>query len=337
MHCPECGHENKDSAKFCTACGASLSDAGPASADAKVAPKADPKAAAEAARRQAAEAARQAAARSRAGLTTLFYLIPKPVWGLAIVGLLGWGLWSVVLTPAGPGMVSIPGGQFRMGCVSGKDCQDDEKPVHTVTIKPFKLSRHETTFAEWDACVTAGGCKRTPDDQGWGRGERPVINVSWDDVQEYIVWLNNETGKRYRLPSEAEWEYAARAGTNTRFHTGDCLSTAQANYYGDSPASGCPKGEDRKKTLPVGSLAKNAFGLYDMHGNVWEWTQDCRNGSYSGAPTDGAAWTSGDCARRVQRGGSWSTNAWTARAANRNTNTRDSRNSNLGFRLARTR
>ncbi|MCB1734396.1 MAG: SUMF1/EgtB/PvdO family nonheme iron enzyme [Gammaproteobacteria bacterium] len=236
-----------------------------------------------------------------------------------------------------PETVAIPAGSFRMGCVSGKDCSSDEKPVHTVNVPAFEMTRTEITFDQWDACVALGGCKQDPNDQGWGRGQRPVINVSWDGVQEYIAWLNAQTGGGWRLPSEAEWEYAARAGTSTRFHTGDCLGADQANYNGDFPVEGCPKGEARYQTLPVGSLAKNAFGLHDMHGNVGEWTVDCYNDSYDGAPINGSAWTEGDCARRVLRGGSWFTNARGARAANRDDGTRDFRNFNLGFRLARTR
>ncbi|MCP5141872.1 MAG: SUMF1/EgtB/PvdO family nonheme iron enzyme [Chromatiales bacterium] len=233
-----------------------------------------------------------------------------------------------------PETVAIPAGSFRMGCVSGKDCSSYEKPVHTVNVPAFEMTRTEITFEQWDACVALGGCRHNPDDKGWGRGDRPVINVSWDDVQDYIRWLNALTGGGWRLPSEAEWEYAARAGTSTRFHTGDCLTTEQANYDGHGLVKGCPKGEYREKTLPVGSLAKNAFGLYDMHGNVWEWTRDCWNDSYSGAPTNGAAWNSGDCSQRVLRGGSWSDGASGARAAIRGGLTRDYRGSFLGFRLA---
>jgi formylglycine-generating enzyme required for sulfatase activity len=164
-----------------------------------------------------------------------------------------------------------------------------------------------------------------------------VINVSWDDAQQFISWLNRKTGKRYRLPSEAEWEYAARAGTSTRFSTGDCITTAQANFDGNSPASGCPKGESRGQTAPVGSFSANPWGLFDMHGNVWEWTQDCWKDSYYGAPDDGSARADGDCGRRVNRGGSWSLNGGRMRSAARTNSTRGFRLYDLGFRLSRSR
>ena len=163
------------------------------------------------------------------------------------------------------------------------------------------------------------------------------MNVSWDDVQQFIAWLNKATGHRYRLPSEAEWEYAARAGTDTRFSTGDCLPATHANYDGTVPGDGCPKGEYLKRTLPVGSLAANAFGLHDMHGNVREWAQDCWNKSHSGAPLDGAARNDGDCSQRVQRGGSLDSYARTARSADRNYDAVGYRYSRVGFRLSRSR
>lgn len=230
-------------------------------------------------------------------------------------------------------MVAIPGGSFDMG---GSE-SDDERPVHQVNVKAFELGRTEVTFDQWDACVANGGCEHYPKDEGWGRGDRPVINVSFNDVQQFIAWLNKATGQRYRLPSEAEWEYAARAGTSSPFSTGTCLPTTHANYDGSHPASGCAAGEYRRQTLPVAGLQANAFGLHDMHGNVWEWTQDCWNSSYGGAPADGSAWTSGNCTLRVQRGGSWSYNAGYARSAYRNSDAVGYRNDDLGFRLSRSR
>ena len=197
--------------------------------------------------------------------------------------------------PSCPEMVVVPAGAFRMGSpASEAGRSDDEGPRHRVTLRSFALGVTEVTFDEWDACVRGGGCGgRRPDDEGWGRGARPVINVSWEDARAYVRWLSRETGKSYRLPSEAEWEYAARAGTATPFHTGATISTDQANYA------------DRRTTL-VGAFAPNAFGLYDVHGNVWEWVEDCWHDSYRGAPSDGTAWTAGgDCSRRVLRGGSW--------------------------------
>jgi len=179
-----------------------------------------------------------------------------------------------------PEMVVIPAGTFIMGSPKSEAQRNsDEGPQHPVSVPAFALAATEVTFAQWDACVLASGCSHWPDDRGWGRGNRPVINVSWEDSREYLRWLNQTTGAEYRLPSEAEWEYAARATTLTRFHTGGCITTGQANFFGANPARGCPEGEFRGKTTEVGSFALNAFGLFDMHGNVWEWVADCWNNS----------------------------------------------------------
>ena len=186
-----------------------------------------------------------------------------------------------------PQMVVVPAGRFRMGDVSGAGASD-EKPVHDVILAaPFAVGKYEVTFAEWDACVAAGGCKHRPEDEGWGRGSRPVIDVSWEDTQQYVGWLSRETGKPYRLLSEAEWEYVARAGTTTKYPWGDDIGTNRAN------CAGCGSQWDNKMTAPVESFEANAFGLFDTAGNVWEWVEDCWNGSYRGAPNDGSAWTSG--------------------------------------------
>ena len=241
--------------------------------------------------------------------------------------------------PFEPEMVAIPASSFTMGSPDNElQRNSNEGPQRQVQIASFEMGKYEVTFDEWDACVADGGCTHYPDDEGWGRGKRPVINVSFDDItNEYIPWLNRKTGKQYRLPSEAEWEYAARAGTTTLFHTCDCIATAQANFNGSDPTRGCPKGEYRQQTLPVGSLAANAFGLYDMHGNVWEWTQDCWNNSYRGAPSTGAARTDGNCDWRVLRGGSWADVGWDVRAALRGLYSRDYRSFDFGFRLSRSR
>ena len=224
----------------------------------------------------------------------------------------------------------IPAGSFRMGDIQGGG-DSDERPVHRVRIKAFLLGKTEVTFAQWDACVAAGGCRRKPDDEGWGRGNRPVINVSWEDITEqFIPWLNKTTGKRYRLPTEAEWEYAARAGSETKYSWGNSIGRNKAN------CDGCGSRWDDSKTAPVASFATNGFGLYDMHGNVWEWTQDCWNSSYRGAPSDGSAWLSGNCSRRVLRGGSWGFYPDNLRSANRDYNSTGFRSGNRGFRLART-
>jgi len=234
-------------------------------------------------------------------------------------------------------MVTIPGGTYLMGSPENEpERLDLEGPQQELTIPAFFMGKTEVTFAQWDACVEDGGCRLNPSDKGWGRGDRPVIYVSYADItQQFIPWLNRKTGKIYRLPSEAEWEYAARAGTTTPFHTGDCITTAQANFDGDNPAQGCPKGEYREKTVPVGSFLPNAFGLYDMHGNVWEWMEDCWNPSLSGIPQSGAARSDGNCRWRMLRGGSWSDVGRTLRSASRAGFGREYSSPYWGFRLAR--
>jgi formylglycine-generating enzyme required for sulfatase activity len=237
-------------------------------------------------------------------------------------------------------MVAIPAGKFQMGCVSGKGCYDydDELPVRTVTFtKPFAIGKHEVTFAEYDRFAEATE-REKPSDRGWDRGKRPVINVSWDDTQAYASWLSAQTGKRYRLPTEAEWEYATRGGTATPFSTGECINTDQANYDGDYGWQDCPKtGVYQAKTVEAGSLPANPWGLHEVHGNVWEWVQDCWHANYTGAPNDGTAWEAsdgGDCGRRVVRGGSWFDVPEILRSAFRNRFDTDDRNVHLGFRLA---
>ena len=234
---------------------------------------------------------------------------------------------------AGPEMVVVPEGSFRMGCVSGRDCEGDEHPVHQVTIpQPFALSVYEVTFADWEACANAGGCSRhrPRDPAGWGRGNRPVIDVSWEDAQSYVSWLSRETGEVYRLPSESEWEYAARAGTATSYSWGNEIGRNRAN------CEDCGSQWDEEGTAPVGSFPANRWGLHDMHGNVWEWTGDCYNDSYTGAPGDGSAWRRGDCRKRVLRGGSWYFNPRLLRAAYRYRNSTGFRSLDFGFRVART-
>jgi formylglycine-generating enzyme required for sulfatase activity len=228
-------------------------------------------------------------------------------------------------------LVTIPAGSFMMGCSEGdSECSDDEKPQHRVNIQSFKLMSTEVTFAMWDACVSAGVCSYQPTDAGWGRGNRPVINVSYDDItQQFIPWLNQATGQRFRLPTEAEWEYAARAGSSTKYSWGNSIRCDQARfgqYDGDCG--------DARSTMPVKSFSANAFGLYDMHGNVWEWTQDCWNDNYQGAPLDGSAWQRGDCAERVLRGGSWISFAADLRASYRYSGAPDTRYYYYGFRVA---
>ncbi len=229
-------------------------------------------------------------------------------------------------------MVEIPGGTFRMGDLSG-DGLENERPVHSVTLPAFRMSKYEVTFDQWDTCVADGGCQDyRPNDNGWGRGNRPVINVSWYDIQSFIFWLNNKTGGGYRLPTESEWEYAARAGSTTEYSWGNSIGHNRANCSYDC-------GDRWERAAPVGSFAANAWGLHDMHGNVWEWVQGCSIDSYVGAPTDGSAWTKGSCrSTRVVRGGSWVTGPRYLRSAYRGKHAFRSRKSgHQGFRLVQDR
>ena len=241
--------------------------------------------------------------------------------------------------PECPEMAPVPAGSFMMGSPTHEaERGDDEGPRRRVTIpKPFAVGKYEVTFAEWDACAAAGGCGgRRPGDEGWGRGRQPVINVSWDDAKAYVAWLSKKTGKIYRLLSEAEWEYAARAGTTTPFHFGSTISASQANYDGNHTYGGGSKGVSREKTMPVGSFPANPFGLHDAHGNVLEWVEDCWNANYQGAPTDASAWINRNCTKRVLRGGAWFNSPENLRSANRNRSRIDVRYHYIGFRVART-
>ncbi|MCY3822110.1 MAG: formylglycine-generating enzyme family protein [Gammaproteobacteria bacterium] len=225
----------------------------------------------------------------------------------------------------GPAMVVIPAGRFSMGCRS--DCRYSEEPVHEVVIpEAFALSVHEMTFEDYDRFKRRDRVA----DESWGRGRRPVINVSWDDAMEYVVWLSSQTGAEYRLPSEAEWEYAARAGSVAKYAWGNEVGSGKAN------CAGCGSRWDGRVTAPVGSFASNGWGLHDMHGNVFEWVEDCWNDSYEGAPSDGSAWLEGECVLRVSRGGSWGAPPRALRAAYRGGSTTGYRSSYLGFRVART-
>jgi formylglycine-generating enzyme required for sulfatase activity len=226
----------------------------------------------------------------------------------------------------GPEMVWIAAGSFQMGDIQGGG-YSDEKPVHRVSItQPFAMGRYEVTFAEYDKFAEATG-REKPSDRGWGRGNRPVINVSWHDAVAYAEWLSEQTGKKYRLPTEAEWEYAARGGTSTKYWWGNNIGKNRAN------CRGCGSRWDGKSTAPVGSFAPNPFGLYDTAGNVWEWCADSWHGSYKGAPTDGRVWSGGDESYRVLRGGSWFNIPRSARTADRVRYTSDERNDFYGFRV----
>jgi formylglycine-generating enzyme required for sulfatase activity len=237
-----------------------------------------------------------------------------------------------------PAMIALPGGEFWMGSPDGEaERNASEGPRHRVRIPPFGIGKYAVTFAQYDAFAQATG-RVKPSDSGWGRGDRPVINVSWNDAVAYAAWLSRETGEQYRLPSEAEWEYAARAGTETPFWTGPCIHTDQANYDGNFDYNGCGAntGVYRQKTVPVGSLPANPWGLHEVHGNVREWVQDRYHDSYTGAPTDGSVWEVGGSSARVVRGGSWIGIPGFLRAAYRYRSVPVFRGNYLGFRLART-
>ena len=230
-----------------------------------------------------------------------------------------------------PAMVAIPAGSFMMGSPENEEGREEsEGPQHRVTIdKPFAVAKTEVTFEQWDVCVELGGCRR-PDDSDWGHGSRPVINITWYDAQNYVTWLSKVTGKSYRLLTDAEFEYAARAGTTTPYYWGETIGTGNAN------CAECGSRWDGKQTAPVGSFPPNAFGLYDMAGNVDQWVQDCNHDDYIGAPTDGSAWTEGVCAGRETRGGGWFFPPQYLRTARRGAIFAEFRSSSLGVRVART-
>lgn len=270
-------------------------------------------------------------------------------------------------------MVSIPGGSFLMGDGVG-DGEPDERPVHAVTVKSFELAKHEVTVAQFAAFVTATdyrtdaergasgviGCTSLNLDDGqWGNratsawrepgfqqtGRQPVVCVSWNDAQAFVDWLNRDTNAGLRLPSEAEWEYAARGGANGRYPWGSSADEGCrfANGADQTPRPGAtPESNSRMHcadghffSAEVGSYEPNSWGLHDMIGNVWEWTADCWNPSYEGAPTDGAVWRTGDCSKRVVRGGAWAHGPTGLRVSNRGGSGATDRYSGMGFRLAR--
>lgn len=206
-------------------------------------------------------------------------------------------------------MVLIPAGTFTMGS-SDSETGPSEGPQHRVTVKSFYMGKYEVTQAQWRA-VMGGLPPAMADLDSKFKGDRlPVMRVSWNEAVEFCRKLSQVTGREYRLPTEAEWEYAARARTTTPFAYGSSLSSEQANFDGDRPYGGAAKGVDRKQTIPVGSFQPNGFGLYDMHGNVWELCQDYSHPDYNGAPTNGSAWMKdGNSNYRIVRGGSWETAA----------------------------
>ena len=230
-----------------------------------------------------------------------------------------------------PVVVAVPAGSFMMGAPEEEEGSlSDERPVHRVDIPAFAIGIHEVTFAQWDACVAGGGCDGYEPFSGYhgeARANRPVQELSWHDAQRYVAWLSEHTGEAYRLPSEAEWEYAARAGTTTPFHFGETMSRQQAHYGG---------GFSGIQAVRVGSFPANAWGLHDVHGNVSEWTQDCAYGHYADTPTDGSAWETDDCADRVMRGGAWISTRASVRSASRSTFPADERRyGDNGLRVVR--
>lgn len=254
-----------------------------------------------------------------------------------------------------PQMIAVPPGTFLMGAPAGEEGgSDDDRPQHQVRIDySFALGQHTVTFAEWDSALAAGAKLEKPDDWGWGRETRPVINVSWEDAQAYIAWLNSLIAGEespllnasvgvstapvlYRLPSEAEWEYACRAGRGTPFSFGATIGTDQANYDGNSTYGDGRAGEFRAETMPVGCFTPNRFGLYQMHGNVLEWCEDVLHDNYVGAPTDGSPWVGTGSSFRVARGGSWSDAPLSLRSAARDGGEPYDRVPVVGFRLAMT-
>ncbi len=239
-----------------------------------------------------------------------------------------------------PVMVIVPAGSFVMGSPEAERGRlDHEGPQHEVLFnQPFAAGKYEITFSKWDACVKSGGCEGyVPADEGWGRGDRPVVNVNYYDMKNYLSWLSGETDKAYRFLTEAEWEYSARAGSKTVYPWGDDPARAQANFGTDTCCSGRAQGADKwdAMTAPVGSFPANAFGLHDMHGNVYERVEDCWNHSYDGAPADGAHWLTGDCTAFVLRGGSWISPPELIRSAERDAYTKYYRAKVMGFRVAR--
>jgi formylglycine-generating enzyme required for sulfatase activity len=235
-------------------------------------------------------------------------------------------------------MVSIPGGSFIMGAPENEpNSRNRERPQHEVTVGSFFMGRYPITQAQWRIVANWSQVERSLDrDPSRFKGDnRPVEQVSWEEAVEFCQRLSAKTGKTYRLPSEAEWEYACRAGTTSPFHFGEIITTDLANYNGDYTYNNSPKGEYRIETTDVGTFPANRWGLHDLHGNVWEWCSDDWHDSYEEAPEDGRAWLEAKATDtyKLLRGGCWNYNPNYCRSAYRNNNTRDNRNLNFGFRV----
>jgi formylglycine-generating enzyme required for sulfatase activity len=223
-------------------------------------------------------------------------------------------------------MVDIHGGQFVMGVDEAVGFQNGY-PRHTVNVMPFRMGKYEVTFAQYDAFARATG-RPLPADEGWGRANRPAIHVSWTDAKAFADWLSTGSGRRFRLPSEAEWEYAARGGTTTLYWWGDKPDPNMANTAADQGRDTFPD------TAPVGSFPANPVGLYDVLGNVWELVEDCRKPDYEGAPLDGSAWVDKDCDSRVVRGGTFGSVSRGMQVAARGAAGEHFDSAGMGFRLA---
>ena len=225
-------------------------------------------------------------------------------------------------------MVAIPGGSFVMGSPSTETGRSSyEGPQRTVNISPFFMGKYEVTQEQYQAMMG--------NNPSYAKGAKlPVDNATWNDSIKFCQKLSQKTGKSYRLPSEAEWEYACRAGTTTPFYFGETITPDLVNYYGHYPYGAAPKGLFRAQKTDVGTFPPNAFGLYDMHGNLWEWCSDRWHDNYNGAPNDGSSWETGEGDNRVERGGSSFHSAVDCRTANRLTNRAGTPLSNLGFRVA---
>jgi len=229
-----------------------------------------------------------------------------------------------------PDMIVVPAGEALIGASAGdRFATDRERPARRVFVPRFALARTPTTFAAWDACAAAGGCRAVTNDRGWGRGERPVIHVTVRDAEAYAAWISARAGARYRLPSEAEWEYAARAGATTAFPWGETIALGRAL------CAGCGPTPYVHMTAPVARFAPNAFGLYGMTGNVWAWTADCWADDHAAAPNGAGPRTDGDCASRPLKGGSWYYHWRNIRPAARTPGRADAVHYDVGFRLAR--
>jgi len=239
-----------------------------------------------------------------------------------------------------PELISIPKGTNILGDISGKGI-NSESPTYKVTIgNSYAIGKYEVTFEEYDYfCTITGRVK--PDDEGWGRGRRPVINVTWDDAKAYVEWLSKQTGKEYYLPSESQWEYAARAGAKTNYWWGDKPGDKLAKCVNCATINRCENCKDvpliDDGTVEVGSFKPNPFGLYDVHGNVMEWTADCGNKYNPDVPGDGSPRLSGDCDRHISKDGSWWNNVRFIRASVRGSavDGRDYKSQHVGFRVAR--